>query len=156
MRTANIKHGHFLWCQPHFQRSPVSCVVLCFLSKYSQPWDSLYVLNNYLCDIDFIPLCNPFHINLTFVKYSWLSLSRIRWDHEKIRVNHSSTQEELLKYRKCSLFNDERETTRAKFWRAITSIVCLDSRNDFKLIQCFCCCFISVKFLESCGMTDNC
>ena len=34
---------------------------------------------------------------------------------EKIRVNRSSTQEELLKYRKCSLFNDERETTRAKF-----------------------------------------
>jgi hypothetical protein len=34
---------------------------------------------------------------------------------ENIRVNRSSTQEELLKYRKCSLFNDERETTRAKF-----------------------------------------
>jgi hypothetical protein len=34
---------------------------------------------------------------------------------EKIRVNRSSTQEELRKYRKCSLFNDERETTRAKF-----------------------------------------
>jgi len=60
---------------------------------------------------------------------------------KKIRVNRSSTQEELWKYRKCSLFNDERETTRAKFWRAKTSIACLDSRNDFKLIQCFCCCF---------------
>ena len=34
---------------------------------------------------------------------------------ENIRVNRSSTQEELRKYRKCSLFNDERETTRAKF-----------------------------------------
>ena len=34
---------------------------------------------------------------------------------EKIRVNHSSTQEELRKYRKCSLLNDERETTLAKF-----------------------------------------
>jgi hypothetical protein len=34
---------------------------------------------------------------------------------EKIRVNRSSTQEELQKYRKCSLFNDERETARAKF-----------------------------------------
>jgi hypothetical protein len=34
---------------------------------------------------------------------------------EKIRVNRSSTQEELRRYRKCSLFNDERETTRAKF-----------------------------------------
>ena len=34
---------------------------------------------------------------------------------EKIRVNRSSTQEELQKYRKCSLFNDERETTRANF-----------------------------------------
>ena len=32
---------------------------------------------------------------------------------EKIRVNRSSTQEELRKYRKCSLFKDERETTRA-------------------------------------------
>ena len=34
---------------------------------------------------------------------------------EKIGVNRSSTQEELRKYRKCSLFNDERETTQAKF-----------------------------------------
>ena len=34
---------------------------------------------------------------------------------EKIRVNRSSTQEELRKYQKCSLFNHERETTRAKF-----------------------------------------
>ena len=34
---------------------------------------------------------------------------------EKIRVNRSSTQEELRKYRKCSLFNHERETTRVKF-----------------------------------------
>jgi hypothetical protein len=42
---------------------------------------------------------------------------------EKIRVNRSSTQEELRKYRKCSLFNDERETTWAKFWRAKTSTV---------------------------------
>ena len=35
---------------------------------------------------------------------------------ENIRVNRSSTQEELLKYRKCSLFNDGRETTRATFF----------------------------------------
>jgi hypothetical protein len=34
---------------------------------------------------------------------------------EKIRVNRSSTQEELRRYRKCGLFNNERETTRAKF-----------------------------------------
>ena len=34
---------------------------------------------------------------------------------DKIRVNRSSTQEELRKYRECSLLNDERETTRAKF-----------------------------------------
>ena len=53
---------------------------------------------------------------------------------EKIRVNHSLTQEELRKYRKCSLLNDERETTRAKFWRAKTSIACHYSRNDFKHI----------------------
>ena len=62
---------------------------------------------------------------------------------EKIWVNHSLTQEELRKYRKCSLFNDERETTRAKFWRAKTSIACLDSRNDLKLIRCF----VAVFFL---------
>jgi hypothetical protein len=71
---------------------------------------------------------------------------------EKIWVNRSSTQEELRKYRKCSLFNDERETTRVKFWRAKTSIACPYSRNDFKHIRCFCCCFfLSVKFFESCG-----
>jgi hypothetical protein len=34
---------------------------------------------------------------------------------EKIRVNRSSTQEELRRYRKCGLFNNEREPTRAKF-----------------------------------------
>jgi hypothetical protein len=34
---------------------------------------------------------------------------------EKIRVNRSSTHEELRKYRKRGLFNNERETTRAKF-----------------------------------------
>jgi hypothetical protein len=27
------------------------------------------------------------------------------------------------------------------FWRAKTSIACLESRNDLKLIRCFCCCF---------------
>ena len=60
---------------------------------------------------------------------------------EKIRVNRSSTQEELRRYRKCSLFNDEKEKTRAKFWRAKTSIACPYSRNDLKHIRCFCCCF---------------
>ena len=34
---------------------------------------------------------------------------------DKIRVNRSLIQEELRKYGKSSLFNDERETTRAKF-----------------------------------------
>jgi hypothetical protein len=34
---------------------------------------------------------------------------------ENIRVNCSSTQEELRRYRKRGLFNNERETTRAKF-----------------------------------------
>ena len=34
---------------------------------------------------------------------------------EKIRVNRNSTQEELRRYRKRGLFNNERETTRAKF-----------------------------------------
>ena len=51
---------------------------------------------------------------------------------EKIRVNRSSTQEELWRYRKYGLFNNERDTTRAKFWRAKTSIACPYSRNDFK------------------------
>ena len=60
---------------------------------------------------------------------------------EKIRVNRSSTHEELRRYRKRGLFNNERETTRAKFWRAKTSIACPYSRNDFKHIRCFCCCF---------------
>ena len=75
---------------------------------------------------------------------------------ENIRVNRSSTQEELRRYRKCSLFNDERETTRAKFWRVKTSMACPYSRNDFKHIRCFCCCFfLSVKFFESCETTDS-
>ena len=88
--------------------------------------------------------------------YSWLSLSRIWWDHGKNWVNRSLTQEELRKYRKCSLFNDERETTRAKFWRDKTIIAGPYSRNDFKHIRCFCFCFfLSVKFFESCEMTDN-
>jgi hypothetical protein len=57
---------------------------------------------------------------------------------------------------KCGLFNNERETTRAKFWRAKTSIACPYSRNDFKHIRCFCCCFfLSVKFFESCETTDK-
>ena len=74
----------------------------------------------------------------------------------KIRVNRSSTQEELRRYRKCGLFNNERETTRANFWRAKTSIACPYSRNEFKHIRCFCCCFfLSVKFFESCETTDN-
>jgi hypothetical protein len=34
---------------------------------------------------------------------------------EKNRVNRSWTLEELRKYRKCSLSNDERDATRAKF-----------------------------------------
>ena len=75
---------------------------------------------------------------------------------EKIRVNRSSTQEELRRYRKCGLLNNERETTQAKFWRAKTSIACPYSRNDFKHIRSFCCCFfLSVKFFESCETTDN-
>ena len=58
---------------------------------------------------------------------------------QKIRVNRSSTQGELWKYRKCSLFNDERETTRAKFWRVKTSIACSYSRNIFDV-------FVAVYF----------
>jgi hypothetical protein len=61
------------------------------------------------------------------------------WNNEthNRRVNRSSTQEELWRYRKCGLFKNERETTRAKFWRAKTSIACPYSRNDFKHIRCF-------------------
>jgi hypothetical protein len=48
------------------------------------------------------------------------------------------------------------ETTWANFWRAKTSIACPYSRNDFKHIRCFCCCFfLSVKFFEFCETTDN-
>ena len=84
---------------------------------------------------------------------------------EKIWVNRSSTQEELRKYRKCSLFNDERETTPSKFWKAKTSIACLYSRNDFYL---FCLCFSAVAlslnfthhdvffFVQYCLFTINC
>ena len=79
--------------------------------------------------------------NIYTVDYRYLEFDGTM---EKIRVNRSSTQEELWKYQKCSLFNDERETTRAKFWRAKTSIACLDSRNDLKVIRCFCCCFFSL------------
>ena len=75
---------------------------------------------------------------------------------KKFRINRSSTQEELRRYRKRGLFNNERETTRAKFWSAKTSIACPYSRNDFKYIRCFWCCFfLSVKFFESCETTDN-
>jgi hypothetical protein len=85
------------------------------------------------------------HVLMRCIIY-WLYLVDSRYlefdgTMEKIWVDRSSTQEELWKHRKCSLFNDERETIRAKFWRAKTSIACHDSRNDFKHIQCFCCCF---------------
>jgi hypothetical protein len=85
-----------------------------------------------------------------------LVISNSMGPSKKIRINRSSTQEELRRYRKRGLFNNQRETTRAKFWRAKTSIVCPYSRNDFKHIRCFCCCFfLSVKFFESCETTDN-
>ena len=81
----------------------------------------------------------PWHIYIYTVNSRYLEFDETM---DKIWVNRSSTQEGLRKYRKCSLFNDERETTLAKFWRANkTSIACPYSRNDFKHIQCFCCCF---------------
>jgi hypothetical protein len=46
---------------------------------------------------------------------------------EKIRVNRSSTQEELLKYRKCSLFNDEREMVDG----AVTIVSCFKFKEVF-------------------------
>jgi hypothetical protein len=80
---------------------------------------------NIMCQIKFVSelrqVCGP----------SWYTVDSryLEFDGtmEKIRVNRSSTQEELWKYRKCSLFNDERETTRAKFWRAKTSFSCLET-----------------------------
>jgi hypothetical protein len=76
--------------------------------------------------------------------------------HQVDNFNGRSTHEELRRYRKRGLFNNERETTRAKFWRAKTSIACPYSQNDSKHIRCFCCCFfLSVKFFESCETTDN-
>ena len=52
-------------------------------------------------------------ILMSIQKYDTVDSRYLEFDGtmEKIRVNHSSTQEELRKYRKCSLFNDERETT---------------------------------------------
>jgi hypothetical protein len=85
-------------------------------------------------------------ILMSIQKYDTVDSRYLEFDGtmEKISVDHSSTQEELRKYRKCSLFNDKRETTRAKFWRAKTSIACPYSRNNFKHIRCFCCCFFSL------------
>ena len=102
--------------------------------------------------------CSIVYIIFTYVIHSTVDSRYLEFDGtmEKIWVNRSSTQEELRRYRKCGLFNDERETTRAKFWRAKTSIACPYSRNDFKHIRCFCCCFfLSVKFFEFCKTTDN-
>jgi hypothetical protein len=65
-----------------------------------------------------IGTCDAEPINSTTVDSRYLEFDGTM---EKIRVNRSSTKEELRRYRKCGLFN-ERETTRAKFWRAKTSI----------------------------------
>jgi hypothetical protein len=62
----------------------------------------------------------------------WILLCKIISDCPNNRI---STQEELRRYRKCGLFNNERETTQAKSWRAKTSIECPYSRNDFKHIR---------------------
>jgi hypothetical protein len=87
----------------------------------------------------------PFESN-----YGWLKF--FPWFH---RIRDNESLKRSYENRKCSLFNDERETTRAKFWRAKTSIACPDSWNDLKLIRCFCCWFFfTVKFFESCGTTD--
>ena len=59
------------------------------------------------------------------------------------KVNRSSTQEELRRYRKCGLFNNERETTRAKFWRAKTSIACPYSRTILNIFDVFVAVFFS-------------
>jgi hypothetical protein len=66
------------------------------------------------------------HRNITYQFSSTVDSRYLEFDGtmEKIWVNRSSTQEELRKYRKCSLFNHERQTTRAKFWRAKSSIAC--------------------------------
>ena len=61
-----------------------------------------------------------FFILILFFGVKWLPVQLTRYlefdeTTEKIRVNRCSTQEELRRYRKCGLFNNERETTRAKF-----------------------------------------
>ena len=118
------------------------CVNLLFIFWWYSQWGCSY--NVQLCTF-------VIHVQLTLV----ISNSMGPWKKFESTIVRP-TQEELRKYWKCSLFNDERETTRVKFWRAKTSNACAYSRNDFKHIRCFCCCFfLSVKFFESCGTTDN-
>jgi hypothetical protein len=58
-----------------------------------------------------------FNISKNIMKFNTVDSRYLEFDGtmEKIRVNRRSTQEELRRYRKCGLFNNERETTRAKF-----------------------------------------
>ena len=60
---------------------------------------------------------NKTHYDTLYIVHITVDSRYLEFDGtmEKIRVNHSSTQEELQRYRKCGLFNNERETTRAKF-----------------------------------------
>ena len=50
-------------------------------------------------------------ILMSIQKYDTVDSRYLEFDGtmEKIRVDHGSTQEELRKYRKCSLFNDKCE-----------------------------------------------
>ena len=56
--------------------------------------------------------CTDCRINIYTVDSRYLEFDGTMGN---IRVNRSSTQEELRRYRKRGLFNNERETTRAKF-----------------------------------------
>ena len=76
-------------------------------------------IDNYFAFSIFKPSSNLFVLKKFFISFFLYTVdSRYLEFHgtlEKIRVNRSSTQEELRRYRKCGLFNNERETTRAKF-----------------------------------------
>ena len=153
--------GHVDMLFPAFYKLIVSlftlywtCLFLLFTDTKYYPTNQVHPVISRLCDpIEGTDAAHLAECLGKYNKYNTVDSRYLEFDGtmEKIRVHRSSTQEELWKYRKCSLFNDERETTRAKFWRAKTSIACLDSRNDLKIIRCF----FSVKFFESCETTDN-
>ena len=125
---------------------PVICFV-CFDKQISKlhSYSNIYNSKKKSSSIDgwFI------YIQLTLVISNWMGRWK-KFESTVVRLKRSYENTGSV------VWNDERETTRAKFWRAKTSIACPYFRNDSKHIRCFCCCFfLSVKFFESCGTTGN-